>query len=236
MKKRLLYAIAVSMLAAGIILVATILVGSNDGDDDGDLLSIGTPFATRSPVTSTPSPRPSQGSEPEPTSTPAPRGDPRLAALDISRLVIPSIGVDAPIIYLSGTRTPNGIVMDAPDNAVDVAWYTFTARPGQIGNVVMAGHLDYVPNLQGVFWDLDKIRPGDEIQLIMEDGTLVKYVVEGLQEYDEATAPIRDIVYPDVDEAITLITCAGSFDPNNLHYNRRLVVRGARVTESALNP
>lgn len=227
MRKRLLYALAIASLSAGIVLAVASLSGSDGDRRDGPPLALGTPLPTLAPPatsTATRTPEPD-----EPTPTPTPQGDPRLAALDIARLVIPAIGVDAPIVVLGllPDRT-----MPAPDNPFDVAWYTFSAKPGQIGNVVMSGHLDYINHGAAVFWDLNDLRPGDEIQLMMEDDTLVKYVVETVAEYDEATAPIQDIVGPTANEAITLITCSGSFDPTNLHYNRRLVVRGARVVES----
>lgn len=219
--KRLLYAIAVLSLAAGLVLAVISLTG--DGDGVGEPLALGTPLPTRVPAsTATPGP--------DETATPAPQGDPRLAKLDINRLVIPEIGVDAPIVVLG--ILPDG-TMASPDGPDDVAWYTFSAKPGQIGNVVMSGHLDYVPNLQGVFWHLSELRPGDELQVVLEDDTVVKYVVETVVEYDEATAPVQDIVGPTANESITLITCSGSFDPSNLHYNRRLVVRGARVLPEA---
>jgi LPXTG-site transpeptidase (sortase) family protein len=229
MRRRILYAIAVSTLAAGIILVATVLIGNGGGEDEP--LAIGSPLPTRVPPTL--APRSTSSAEPEPTSTPKPQGDPRLAALDISRVVIPGIGVDAPIIVLG--LLPDK-TMDSPDGPEEVAWYTFSAKPGQIGNVVLSGHLDYIDYGAAVFWRLNELRPGDEVQLILEDGTEVKYLVESVQEYDEATAPVQDIVGPTANESITLITCSGSFDPSNLHYNRRLVVRGARVTETASTP
>ena len=223
MLKRLLYAIAVLSLAGGMVLAVIAFSGNGDGDGDEPPLAIGSPLPTRVPA-ATATPRPE-----EPTPTPGPQGDPRLAALDINRLVIPGIGVDAPIIELG--ILPDG-TMDSPDGPVEVAWYTFSAKPGEIGNVVMAGHLDYIDYGAAVFWSLSELRPGDEVQLLLEDDTLVKYVVESVIEYDEATAPVQDIVGPTANESITLITCSGSFDPSNLHYNRRLVVRGARVVDA----
>jgi LPXTG-site transpeptidase (sortase) family protein len=218
--KRLLYVIAVGSLAAGIVLLVVALNGS---EDEKAPLAIGTPLPTRVPAT----PTPTEGT-PEPTATPA--GDPRLAALAISRLVIPEIGIDAPISVLG--VLPDG-TMASPRGPEDVAWYTFSAKPGEIGNVVMSGHLDYINYGAAVFWRLGELRPGDEIQVVLEDDTVVKYVVESLNEYEEATAPVQDIVGPTSNESITLITCAGSFDPTNLHYNRRLVVRGSRLQDQA---
>lgn len=229
MLKRLLYVIAAASLAAGVILIIVAL--SSGGGGEKEPLAIGAPLPTRVPVataTATAATTPNE----TPEATPGPQGDPRLAALGINRVVIPAIGVDAPIVVL-GVH-PDG-TMASPSGPNAVAWYTFSARPGEIGNVVLSGHLDYINVGAAVFWRLSELRPGDELQLVMEDDTLVRYVVESLNEYDETTAPVQDIVGPTANESITLITCSGSFDPTNLHYNRRLVVRGERLQSEATN-
>ncbi|HEU0072855.1 MAG TPA: class F sortase [Dehalococcoidia bacterium] len=228
MRKQLLYLIAVLSLAGGMVLAVVSFTATGSQEEP---LAIGAPLPTRVPATATVTaePRPD-----EPTPTPTPQGDPRLAALDINRLVIPGINVDAPIVVLG--VLPDG-TMASPDGPEEVAWYTFSAKPGQIGNVVLSGHLDYIDYGAAVFWDLNTLRPGDELHLILEDDTEVTYVVESVREYDEATAPVQDIVGPTANESITLITCSGSFDPSNLHYNRRLVVRGSRmVADQTLSP
>jgi len=214
--------VAVGLLASGLVLAVISLRGGEDTAEEPPL-AIGTPLPTRVPA-ATATPAPTQPNQPTPT--PTPPGDPRLAALDIHRLLIPDIGVDAPIIVLG--LLPDG-TMASPDGPDEVAWYTFSAKPGEIGNVVMAGHLDYINVGAAVFWSLSELRPGDEVQLVLEDSTIVKYLIESVVEYDEATAPVQDIVGPTANESITLITCSGSFDPASLHYNRRLVVRGSRV-------
>ena len=222
MKYQLFYVVAVGLLASGLVLAVISLRGGEDTAEEPPL-AIGTPLPTRVPA-ATATPAPTQPNQPTPT--PTPPGDPRLAALDIHRLLIPDIGVDAPIIVLG--LLPDG-TMASPDGPDEVAWYTFSAKPGEIGNVVMAGHLDYINVGAAVFWSLSELRPGDEVQLVLEDSTIVKYLIESVVEYDEATAPVQDIVGPTANESITLITCSGSFDPASLHYNRRLVVRGSRV-------
>jgi LPXTG-site transpeptidase (sortase) family protein len=215
LKRRLLYLTAVLLLVAGAAIIV-ISFGALETDNNGNAepFVIGTPLPTQVPST-------------EPlTPTPAAQGDPRLAALDITRLVVPALGINAPIVVLG--ILPDG-TMDSPNGPTDVAWYTFSSKPGQVGNVVMAGHLDYIDYGAAVFYRLRDLRPGDEVRVVLSDGTVVKYAVETVAEYEEATAPIRDIVGRTPNEAITLITCAGSFDRASLHYNKRLVVRGARI-------
>jgi LPXTG-site transpeptidase (sortase) family protein len=216
--RRLLYVVAVTLLLAGAAVMAVSLGVLDRGGDgeESEPLAVGTPVPTQVPTTA-----------PEtPTPTPAARGDPRLAALDITRLVVPKIGINAPIVVLG--ILPDG-TMASPKGPTEVAWYTFSAKPGQVGNVVMAGHLDYINYGAAVFYRLRDLRPGDDLQVVLSDGTQVKYVVESVTSYDEDTAPIADIVGRTPNEAITLITCAGSFDRSSREYNKRLVVRGARV-------
>jgi LPXTG-site transpeptidase (sortase) family protein len=190
---------------------------STDGGPraDDEILAVGTPLPTRAPPTEAPTPAPTQ-----------PQGDPRLAALDITRLQVPKLGIDAPIVVLG--ILPDG-TMATPRGPTEVAWYNFSAKPGQIGNVVMSGHLDYINYGAAVFYRLRDLRPGDELRVVLSDGTPVEYVVESVTAYDEASAPVADIVGRTPNEAITLITCAGSFDRSSREYNQRLVVRGARV-------
>ena len=79
--------------------------------------------------------------------------------------------------------------MQAPDNAYDVAWYNFSARPGFGGNVVFAGHVDYIRVGPAVFWNLKDLEPGDLIRVQLADGTEYKYAVSFKQQFDAATAP-----------------------------------------------
>ena len=213
MNRRLLYVIAVTLLAAGaaVMVLSLGVLGGGDGQE-AEPLAVGTPLPTQVPTTAPP--------------TPVAQGDPRLAALDITRLVVPKIGINAPIVVLG--ILPDG-TMASPKGPTEVAWYTFSSKPGEVGNVVMAGHLDYINYGAAVFYRLRDLRPGDDLQVVLSDGTQVKYVVESVTSYDEATAPIADIVGRTPNEAITLITCAGSFDRTSREYSKRLVVRGARV-------
>jgi LPXTG-site transpeptidase (sortase) family protein len=147
-------------------------------------------------------------------------------ALPPARILLPKLGVDAPIVLLG--VLPNG-AMDAPSKPLDVAWYTFSAKPGQPGNVVMSGHVDFVNYGPAVFARLDEMSLGDEVAVQLENGATLKYLVQSVDEYVEAEAPVQKIVGPTPNEAITLITCSGSFDARSRTYDKRLVVRAARV-------
>jgi LPXTG-site transpeptidase (sortase) family protein len=152
------------------------------------------------------------------------------------RLIIPSIGVDAPF---SVKVVPNpGGQMPNPNGPSDIAYYDFSAWPlfGGVpdvgGNVVVAGHVDYINVGPAVFWDLDKLVVGDRVQIKLKDGTIVEYAIEFNKHIDATTATEKKmwdaIVAGTADESITLITCGGEFSDG--HYSNRQILWGRRVT------
>jgi LPXTG-site transpeptidase (sortase) family protein len=144
----------------------------------------------------------------------------------ISRIRLPTIGVDAPVVVLG--VDPQG-VMEAPKGPVEVGWYDFSALPGEASNVVLAGHLDFAGYGPAVFWRLRNLRLGDQVELYLEDGTAALYRVIESKSYRAASAPVAEIVGPKPAEVVTLITCGGTFDPKTRQYSERLVVRGVRI-------
>lgn len=148
------------------------------------------------------------------------------------RLIIAKIGVDAPItMRVVGTDGH----MPRPEGPTDVVWYDFSAfqglggRPGVGGNTVLSGHVDYRDYGPAVFWDLRKLEAGDEIVIRLSDGSEYKYVVQWNRVVDSSAAVWNDIVASTPQESVTLITCAGTFDPSTRTYDQRRVVWAVRV-------
>lgn len=168
----------------------------------------------------TPPPRPA--ATVWPTGTPSP---PVVTAAP-TRLLIPRIGVDAPVTP-KGLR-PDGF-MDTPDGPEDVAWYAFSARPGMSGNAVLSGHLDYHDYGAAVFWRLKELQQGDLVEVRLDDGSVLRYQVSLKLSYDARTAPVLEIIGPTSKQVVTLITCGGTFDSGSRSYSHRLVVRAERV-------
>ncbi|MCS7050424.1 MAG: class F sortase, partial [Thermomicrobium sp.] len=143
------------------------------------------------------------------------------SSVSIARVRIPALGVDAPVVVkgLDASRR-----MVAPDAPGEVAWYDFTALPGQGSNIVLAGHVDFAGVGPAVFWDLWRLRVGDVIELELSDGRVARYRVSGMETVEEARAPVDRIVGPSAAERLTLITCAGNYNPASGRYDQRLVV------------
>jgi hypothetical protein len=65
---------------------------------------------------------------------------PLVTAGQPTSLAIPAIGVNAAVEQVGVNAQGN---MDVPRNPNNTAWYAPGARPGQQGNAVIAGHVDY---------------------------------------------------------------------------------------------
>ena len=203
------------LIVAAIVLMTLVATGRVGGSEGNSSLETVVGFGQFS--TPTPGPTPTPSSEFPPGSK-AP----------VTRLVIEKAKIDAPIVQ-KGVDAEG--VMQAPDNAYDVAWYDFSAHPGFGSNAVFAGHVDYIRVGPAVFWNLKDLEAGDIIRVQLADGTEYKYAVNLKQQFDAATAPVNDIVGPTVKETVTLITCGGTFDSSTHQYDKRLVVRAERIAD-----
>jgi LPXTG-site transpeptidase (sortase) family protein len=130
---------------------------------------------------------------------------------------------------------PKTNVMQSPNNKDDVAYYDFTTHPGygcsapnKCANTVLSGHVDWFTKQTGVFWNLKDLKNGDEISLKLEDGVVYQYKVVANTVYKDEDAPVQEILGDAPQESVTLITCAGDFDPKSQEYNNRRVVRAVR--------
>jgi LPXTG-site transpeptidase (sortase) family protein len=159
--------------------------------------------------------------------TPVPEASQSTAT--IARIVIPAIGVDAPIIVLG---LDENRIMQAPQDPYAVAWYDFTSRPGAGGNAVFSGHVDWAQVGPAVFYDLRDVDRGDLIEVFLEDGTLFSYRVSRNIVVDEQTTDVDRIIGPTGVDSVTLITCTGDFDRSTGRYDARLVIRAERVPNS----
>jgi len=122
--------------------------------------------------------------------------------------------------------------LDAPSGPWMVAWYRQSARPGESGNVVMGGHVDYWNIGPAVFFNLGHLKEGEEIEVTDAAGNAYHYAVEWVRAYPVANITpdqLREIVGPTDDPSLTLITCSGDFDRDRGEYLMRMVVRAARV-------
>jgi LPXTG-site transpeptidase (sortase) family protein len=136
-------------------------------------------------------------------------------------VAIPKIGVQSDVVSLG--VEPDG-TLEAPKTGDVVGWYLQSARPGQAGNFVASGHLDW--NRQpAVFWQLRSLQPGDQIQVVAADGQRYTYSVEWIRSVSAQTTDLDTILGPTTQRLLTLITCGGAFDSITRDYADRVIVR-----------
>ena len=144
----------------------------------------------------------------------------------VDSLIVPSISVNRAVV--KGTLDATGRMVP-PAGAHDVAYYEYSGRPGQ-GNAVFSGHVDYVGVGPAVFWDLQKVKVGDEVVVTLADGLRLRYSVRFNVVFDATSGPWETLFGAQaVADGLTLYTCDGDFDPASSTYNKRRVVRADRV-------
>jgi sortase (surface protein transpeptidase) len=153
------------------------------------------------------------------------------AAAPPTRLLVPSINVNAAVEPV-GTDSQGR--MGVPSQASNVAWFKLGSAPGDVGDAVMAGHLDWTSG-PAVFWYLGRVRRGDVITVVRADGSTAKFAADSSSTvpYDASTDSLFTIDGP---PSLTLITCAGAWDRQQGTYLQRLVVHATLVATTAPSP
>lgn len=137
------------------------------------------------------------------------------------QLKIPDISV-AVIVEPVGL-TDDGS-MDAPKVPAKAGWYNLGARPGEIGSAVIAGHSGWKDNTPAAFDELNKLRIGDKIFIVDDNGVTSTFTVRRIQTYDPRADASDVFGSSDGKAHLNLITCEGIWDPITKSSSKRLVV------------
>lgn len=155
-----------------------------------------------------------ESAEPAPRPAPAP-GVPR-------RLVVPVLGVDAPVVPISA---PGGVLLPPSDPQM-LGWWRDGAKPGAArGGALITGHT--VSSGGGAFDDLETLRRGDEVRVRTADRVL-RYEVTGVRIYRKAriARDAEQLFSQTVPGRLVLITCE---DWNGSFYESNAVIFADRV-------
>jgi LPXTG-site transpeptidase (sortase) family protein len=139
-----------------------------------------------------------------------------------TRLQIPRINVDAAVEARGLDANRN---MDIPKSFRDVAWYRLGPAPGQPGNALINGHVNWWTG-DAVFTHLTQVRAGDDITVVRADGATVHFKVTAKRVVD-ANARIASLFEPSSVATLTLITCTGVWNPLTQSNTQRLLVSAA---------
>jgi sortase (surface protein transpeptidase) len=136
------------------------------------------------------------------------------------RIVIPSIGVSAPIVPLGLNRDHT---MQVPRNRADAGWFRPGPEPGEVGPAVIVGHLATLSGL-GVFAHLSRLRPGGVIEVRLQGGRTLRFVAGSMLRVAKARFPTRRVYARTAQPTLRLITCAGKLNPATGHHADNYIV------------
>jgi hypothetical protein len=144
-----------------------------------------------------------------------------------TKLVIPALGVAAEVeavgVAADGT-------MAVPSQADHVAWYQPGVTPGDAGDALIDGHLDWWTG-PAVFWHLANLRTGDQVDVVHADGSQLVFTVDSTSTYPWNSRP--DSLFTTTGPpSISLVTCSGSWDRQRQTYLSRLVVHATLAAAS----
>ena len=119
------------------------------------------------------------------------------------RLVVPELGIDAPVI---GIDAPDGVLLPPSDPQV-LGWWRSGSPPGaRHGSALITGHT--VSSGGGAFDDLETLEPGDDVRVRTASG-VIRYEVTGVTIYRKASLAkdAQRVFSQSVPGRLVLITC-----------------------------
>ncbi len=146
----------------------------------------------------------------------------RVAANLPRTITIDAIGVNARVLQ-AGVDEDN--VMMTPATSYDTAWYNGSSQPGQMGAMIINGHLHGDTRL-GIFGHLDTLKAGEEIVVQKGDGTDITYVVKKVEtvKIEDVNMAALMVSYDTTRPGLNLITCGGEYDPVTNKIDSRTLV------------
>ncbi len=205
-----------AVLAGGLLVLAGLLVALSGGQDAG---------VQRAPTRAQllqPAPRADRAAPVTVRADAVPRRHAR--APRPVRIVIPAIGVDAPVIPLGLDRAG---ALEVPRRFSDTGWWTGGSRPGERGPAVIAGHVDSHTG-PAAFFRLRDLRHGAAITVERADGSRVRFHVQRSARYPKTRFPTAEVYGRTAAPTLRLVTCSGTFDRVTGHYLDNTVVYAGR--------
>src|SRR5262245_139584 len=144
-----------------------------------------------------------------------------------SRLIIPAIGVSAPVISIGVQRNGEMAVPDLAD-ANRVAWFRHGPVPGEPGTAVIVGHLDSRGG-PAVFYRLKELQKGNLITVTRRDGELVRFKVSSVVTVSKARFPVEKVYDLTNRIELRLISCGVPFDRATHSYRDNWIVYAKQV-------
>ena len=149
-----------------------------------------------------------------------PAAGPDVAVRVPVRLLIPAIGVSAPVLP---TGVQAGGSLAIPPDPSDVGWWAGGGFPGEpTGAVILVGHINSAALGPGALLRLQDVRPGMVIT-VMASGQAYRYRVVALRAYAKTSLPVAAVFGQQVAPRLVIVSCGGPFDASTGHYLDNIV-------------
>lgn len=135
-------------------------------------------------------------------------------------LSIERIGLDGVAVQAVGVE-PSGEMSIPPPK--EVGWYRYGPLPGGSGSAVLAGHIAS-NGIDGAFRHLDRLGPGDAVEVALSDGQRLRFVVTDTVQVSKTDLPFDQLFARSGPPKLALITCGGEFDYSARSYRDNVVV------------
>jgi hypothetical protein len=222
--RRLSKKAAAGTAAAGAVIVAAAAFGISQ-------LAGGAPAGPAQPQAVSPRPSVSSSAAPATIDTSSPR------------LIIPSIGADAPVVN-AGASGANGGSLTVPSSVHEVGWWDGiwqspngtvrekVAQPGQPGVALLAGHIDSAVEGPGALYRLQQIKPGAAVAVVGQEHKVTRWTVTRLQIVDKDALPAALFVNSGSPQ-LAVVSCGGPFDSGTGHYADNVIAWAVPVKPGA---
>jgi len=120
--------------------------------------------------------------------------------------------------------------VQTPRTTWDTGWFDGSSKPGdKVGSALIVGHVSGLTG-GGVFYNLYRLTEGDEIIVEMGDGTKHTYHVVSKEEVPAEGINMNNyLISKNIDKpGLTLMTCAGEYNPVTQTFENRLAVFAVR--------
>jgi hypothetical protein len=148
-----------------------------------------------------------------------------------TRLIASKMRLDAAVMPVAATdqgamATPKCASASDPVCG-EVYWWSVGVAPGQIGNAVIAGHVNRPDASPASFGALNRLQVGDTVQIVTAQGARLSFTVTQVETVSAYVTGgnnpvINEIFGPSSQANLNLITCIGDWD--GATFDHRLVI------------
>lgn len=156
-----------------------------------------------------------------PADVPAAGQPASLPASQPVRLAVPAIGVTAPVTRV-GLAADGTVAVPPLSRHQETGWYDRGPTPGEQGPAIIVGHAD-TRSGPSVFYDLRKLRPGDQVEVTRQDASVVVFAVSSVERFDKDNLPVERVYGDRSGPGLRLITCGGEFVGGSIGYADNII-------------